>query len=57
MRLINLLASAQSPEGYNKTTERLIRDYGEPVITQRSGIIPMEHGAWDKLKRLRDNVG
>jgi hypothetical protein len=52
MRLINLLASSQSSEGYGNTTKRLLEEYGEPVIRQRSGVIPMQKDAWDKLRAL-----
>jgi hypothetical protein len=55
LRLIQLLACADSPEGYRQITERLKSDYGEPVITKRSGIVPMQRDAWERLKALRDN--
>jgi hypothetical protein len=52
MRLINLLASADSAEGYKNATQKLLKEYGEPVIQQRTGIIPMEEGAWERLREL-----
>jgi hypothetical protein len=52
MRLIQLLASSQNAEAYTAITTKLRQEYGEPVIEQRSGTIPMEEGAWEKLRRL-----
>jgi hypothetical protein len=52
MRLLQLLASSEHAEPYKKLTEKLKDEYGEPVITQRSGIVPMEKDAWEKLRAL-----
>jgi len=52
MRLIQLLASSQYAQAYEKITTKLRDEYGEPVIKKRSGIIPMQVDAWERLKAL-----
>ena len=56
MRLIQLFASCDNAEAYKKVTDKLKEDYGEPIITQRSGIIKPEEGAFEKLKRLQSGT-
>lgn len=56
MRLLHVLACSDNPEGFKTISTRLKEDYGEPIISQRSGIIPPEEGAFEKLKALQSGT-
>lgn len=53
MRLLNVMASSDSPEAYTKINQRFTEEIGEPIKIKNKAMVQAEPDALEKLKRLQ----